>query len=121
VSDPAPAQPPASPEAPKPPGLLHRVLGPALSPHGLVSRALLITVTFLILHLAGLRDYTTIISGTSPTGNLRDYCAVALGVLYAFMYVVVTMLAPVLIIAAVILAGLFLLSARGAARPPEGS
>jgi hypothetical protein len=98
--------------AKKPPGRLSRLLGPALSPHGLLSRAVAVAAAFFICHLAGLRAYTTIISGTSPSGDPKDYVSAALGVLYVVFYVGVTMLVPALLIAAVVLAACFRLAAR---------
>ncbi len=92
-----------SPEKPRR-GLFERLTGPRLSPHGLLSCAAVLVLLFAIMHLAGLREYTTIISGTSPTGDLRDQSALSMGVLYIILYMVATMIVPVLAIAAGLLA-----------------
>jgi hypothetical protein len=99
---------------PRPEGRLARLLGPAFSPHGLVARAAIITLIFCIAHLAGLREYTTIISGTSPTGDVRDFWAIFLGAGYTMLYLAFSLVVPALLIAAGLLAACFGALGRGA-------
>jgi len=101
----------------KEPGRLDAILGPTFSPHGLLTRAVIITLAYFVAHLAGLRAYTTIICGTSPTGNPADTWAAVLGVIYVLLYLGFVVLVPVLVIAALLFAGWACLAAR-AARPP---
>lgn len=72
------------------------------SPRFLLTRALAIGVLFLLLHLAGLREYTTFLSGTSGAGaGLR--LSFFYGSLYILSYLGAIVLAPIMIIAAGIL------------------
>lgn len=100
-------------KAPRPPGRLKRLLGPAFSPRGLLARAALITLACGLAHLAGLRDYTTILSGTSPSGNPSDVLSTGLGTLYVVLYLAFTVAAPVFAIAAGLFAGYLAFAARG--------
>jgi hypothetical protein len=79
---------------------------PALSPAGLMVRAIFLLVLFAILHAMGFREYTSIISGTSPTGTPLQLLHVFIAILYAAFYFASVMLSPVLIIASVVLFGL---------------
>lgn len=64
------------------------------SPLGFFFRALLILMVFLALHLAGCREYTSFITGTS-SGNYLDI----LGMAYFIFYSLSVFLSPILIIA----------------------
>lgn len=66
---------------------------------GFIFRALLIIFVFAMLHLAGLREYTSFISGTT-SGNYYDL----LGMSYFLFYALAVFLAPILLIAATIMA-----------------
>lgn len=61
---------------------------------GFLSRGLLIIAVFSLLHLLGLREYTSFISGTT-SGGWGDL----LGITYFILYSLAVFLAPVLIIA----------------------
>jgi hypothetical protein len=74
-----------------------------LSPAGLLARAALIGAAFLICHAAGLRHYTTVLSGSSAAAQTGTLNAV-LGAIYLAAYFGVTLLAPVLAIGAGVLA-----------------
>jgi len=77
---------------------------PMFSPTGLLTRAVLLTVIYLVLHLAGWRENTSILCGTAPTGNLSDRYAEVYGVIYVLFYFAVMVLVPILVIAAGMLA-----------------
>ena len=79
-----------------------------LSPRGLLLRAAALTVLFLIVHAAGLREYTSVLSGTSPTGIRMDVWGGVLGVAYVALYFGFVLLVPVLALAA----GVFLFLQR---------
>ena len=70
---------------------------------GLAIRAAIIGVVFLLCHAAGLREYTTVLSGTSPTGNAADKFSLALAVLYALSYFGLVLVVPILLLAAAML------------------
>jgi hypothetical protein len=75
------------------------------SPKDFVRRAVVLTIIFLAVHLAGLREYTTILNGTAASVELgRGMCAF-LGLAYLFAYLGVALLVPILLLAAAMLAG----------------
>ncbi len=86
---------------------------PLFSPTGLLVRAVLLTVVYLVLHLAGWREYTSILCGTAPTGNLGDRQAQLYGLIYVLCHFAVVVSVPILVIAA----GLLALIQHRAARP----
>jgi hypothetical protein len=67
-------------------------------------RALALGVLFLLAHLAGLREYTTFLSGTAanPEAGLR--WSSFLGMIYIVLYLGFVVTAPILILAAGLLA-----------------
>jgi len=86
-----------------------------LTPSGLVARAALGVVAFIVLHAIGFRAYTTLLSGTSPTGEQVAYVDMVKMVAYVLSYLFSTVVAPILLIAAgllVVLQRKFLKSGR---------
>lgn len=83
------------------------------SPKGLLAWAVVLSIVFLACHFAGLRTYATIISGTSPTGDITDLSALLLAVLYVLSYVSFAVVVPILTIAAAIFLGLSRIIPRG--------
>jgi hypothetical protein len=77
---------------------------PMLSPTGLLLRAGLLALVYLALHLAGWREYTSILCGTSPTGNLADRHAALCGLIYVLLHFTVVVGCPILVLAAGLLA-----------------
>ena len=78
------------------------------SPGGFLLRAAVLTALFLAAHLAGLREYTSIICGTSPTGRQADVAAVTLGAAYGVLYFLFVLAVPALVIGAAIFLALAL-------------
>jgi len=76
---------------------------PFFSPRGFLDRALMLFLLFAICHVAGLREYTCVISGTSPTGDPADTAASMLGIAYFSTYSLALLVAPVFVIAAALL------------------
>jgi len=74
-----------------------------LTPSGLVVRAVVGILVFTILHAIGLRAYTTVISGTSPTGRQVGYGDMWKMLAYVLSYLSATVLAPILLLAAGVL------------------
>ena len=72
------------------------------TPKGFLIRALLICFAFLVCHLAGLREFTTFLSGTTATSAFA--WSVVLGVTYIFLYLASTVGVPILILASAFLA-----------------
>ncbi len=97
------------------------VRAPVLSPRGFAARAALIALVYTLLHLAGLREYASILSGTAPTGDPNDYLAMALGMTYVLVHLAFVLIAPVLVLAAGILRGLEHVVARSRWGERDGS
>jgi hypothetical protein len=74
------------------------------SPRGFILRALFVGVAFLVVHLTGLRDYTSILNGTVGPGSANRELSVVLGVIYVAAYLGFVLLVPILLMAAGILA-----------------
>jgi phosphotransferase system glucose/maltose/N-acetylglucosamine-specific IIC component len=75
-----------------------------LSPKDFVRRAIFLGVAFLIVHLAGLKDFTTILNGTMGSIQLGWGMSAFLGLLYICAWLGFVVLAPILLLAAVLLA-----------------
>lgn len=81
-------------------------LGEIFSPRGLVIRAVVLLLVFAVMHLAGLRRMTTILCGTfEGIGRSKELTAL-LGFTYILFYVAATVIAPIMLIAAGILAAI---------------
>jgi hypothetical protein len=74
-----------------------------LSPKDLVQRAAVITIAFVILELAGLREYTCILNGTMGSVELGWKVSALLGVVYVMVYLAFVLLVPPLLSAALLL------------------
>lgn len=86
------------------------------SPKDFVRHAVLLLVLFAVAHLCGLREFTTIISGTMASPALGAETCALLGVGYMALYFGAVVLVPVLLIAAGLLC--LLEKVRAAARRP---
>jgi hypothetical protein len=74
------------------------------SPAGFLQRALVISTGFLLVHLAGLREYTSVLNGTTGPESAGWASSAFFGVTYIIIYLAFVILAPVLVLAAGILA-----------------
>jgi hypothetical protein len=70
-----------------------------LSPQGLAIRAAAVVLIFLVLHACGLREYTTLLTGTSPTGGRIDGLSVMLALFYLAAHLGAVVVAPMLVLA----------------------
>jgi hypothetical protein len=73
------------------------------SPRGFLARALVISAFFLAVHLAGLRDYTSVLNGTVGSASAGWKTSAFFGLAYLLAYLAFVLLVPVLILAAGIL------------------
>jgi hypothetical protein len=73
-----------------------------VSPPGFVAAALILGALYGAAHLAGLREDTTILSGTAPPGG----GSAALGLVYVALHFAFVIGAPILVLAAAIFWGL---------------
>jgi hypothetical protein len=84
------------------------------SPGGLLSRAVALALLYLVAHLLGFREYTSILCGTLPSGG-----AIALGVATIVLHFAFVLVVPVLVLGSAILWGILRLSGTRSASPPE--
>lgn len=74
-----------------------------LSPKDLLQRACVLTMIFLLLHLVGLREFTSVLNGTVGSVALGWKVSGFLAVIYIVFYLAFVVLVPVMVLAAVIL------------------
>jgi hypothetical protein len=74
-----------------------------LSAKDMFQRAAAISAVFLVLHLAGLREFTGILNGTIGSLALGWNLSAFLAVIYIAFYLALVLLVPVLVLAAAIL------------------
>ena len=74
-----------------------------LSPKDLVRRALMLVVFYAILHMAGLREFVSILNGTVGSLRLGWGMSVFLGLLYIVAYLAFVLLVPSMLLAAALL------------------
>jgi hypothetical protein len=96
--------------------ILRILRAPFFSPMGFLTRALAIALIFALMTRWGWRDYTSVICGTAPSGNLADKNAILIGMSYAVVHFVSYVGTPILLLAAGIQA---LLERRFAHSSPE--
>ena len=74
-----------------------------LSAKDMVQRAAAIGGLFLLVHLAGFREFTSILNGTIGSLDLGWNLSTFLAVIYILIYLAFVILVPVLVLAAIIL------------------
>ena len=72
------------------------------SPKDFVRRAAVIAFLFLVAHLAGLREYTSFLSGTVPSPDTSWKLTIFFGLIYLVLYFAFVLLAPILLLAALV-------------------
>ena len=77
-------------------------------------RAAALAIVFAALHAFGLREYTMLITGTTPDGRPANPVSMALAIMYMLAYLGTVVLAPMLALAALSWAAyLYLRAERG--------
>jgi len=74
-----------------------------LSPKDFVRHAALICVVFAVAHLFGLREFTSVLNGTTGSTELGWETSAALGATCILLYLAFVLIVPTLLLAAVIL------------------
>jgi hypothetical protein len=74
-----------------------------LSPKDLLQRAGAISVLFLVVHLAGLREFTSVLNGTIGSVTAGWKLSSFLALIYILLYLAFVILVPVLVLAALML------------------
>lgn len=72
----------------------------AFSPTAFIARAVIITIFYCASELAGLREYTTFLSGTSANLNVTWQTAATYGLIHLLLYMAFILLVPVCLITA---------------------
>jgi hypothetical protein len=75
------------------------------SARNFVLRSLTLAALYGLAHVAGLREYTSFLSGTSANPELGFYLAGFLGLVYLLLHFAFILLVPILLIAAGLLFG----------------
>ena len=73
------------------------------SPKDFVQRALVISGLFLVVHLAGWREFTSILNGTMGSVESGWATSAFLGGVYVLLYLAFVLLVPTLLLAAALL------------------
>ncbi len=89
------------------------------SPKGFLARALGLGLLYGLCCLAGLREYTTFFSGTPAAANIGWAWTAILGLVYTLAYLGFVLMAPILVIGAVILKSLLWVAALSGRRADE--
>ncbi len=77
------------------------ILGvPEFSPRALLTRSLVAVVLFSVCHLAGLREYTSVLCGMPAQAGISKELAAYLGVAYVITYFMMVIGVPILVIGA---------------------
>ena len=74
-----------------------------LSARDLLQRAGAISALFLVAHLAGLREFTSVLNGTVGSLAVDAKLGTFLAVIYILLYLAFVILVPVLVLAAIFL------------------
>lgn len=77
-----------------------------LSARGFAARALMLSMAFAICHGAGFREYTSVLCGTSPTGQALDALSALLACLYLVVYLAFVLIVPVMLLSAAMMKAL---------------
>ena len=70
---------------------------PTFSPAGFLVWAGAIALVYIVCQVLGLREYASVISGTSPTGDMTDTFSLATGMFYVLIHFGFVLGAPILI------------------------
>jgi hypothetical protein len=86
-------------------GLLRRLWkAEAFSPSAFLVRAAILSVLYAVSCAAGLQEYTTFLSGTSPNINMSWHTASTLGLIHLLLHFAFILLVPILLITSGLLA-----------------
>jgi len=77
--------------------------GSIASPKYLLEWAVMLTILFIVVQLAGLREFTSVLNGTIGSTSLSWQTASFLGAAYIFVYLAFVLGVPILILPAAIL------------------
>jgi len=80
-----------------------RTKGSLPSPRYLLEWAGFLSLLFLIVNLAGMREFTSVLNGTVGSTSLSWQTAAFLGAAYVFVYLAFVLGAPILVLSALIL------------------
>ena len=73
------------------------------SPKDFLRRALVVLILFLVAHLAGWREFSSLLNGTMGSVELGWHLSLFFGLSYIVLYLALVLLVPILILAATLL------------------
>jgi len=94
-------------------------LAGCFSPMSFIRLALLLALMFGLAHLAGLREFTTMLNGTMANVEVGWRMSVFLGTVYILAYLGFVLVAPILVLAAALLKMAKFLPGRATGRNPS--
>lgn len=65
--------------------------------------AAFLIVLFAVSHIAGLREFTSVLNGTVGSTNMDSQIAALMGITYVFLYLGAVLVVPVFVLAALLL------------------
>ena len=74
-----------------------------LSARDLLQRAVALSGLFLLAHIAGLREFTSVLNGTVGSTSINVKLGTYLAAVYILLYLAFVILVPILILAAIML------------------
>src|SRR4051794_2746770 len=75
-----------------------------LSPQHFLSVAVTLGVFFMLVHLVGFREHTALLSGTAASADVGMRLSAFYGIVYILLYLGCVVVAPILVLAAGLLA-----------------
>ena len=82
------------------PRKLHWWSADFFSARDFVRHGVLTLLVFVVIHLLGLREYTSVLNGTTGALNMNPDNAALLGIVYVLFYLAAILLAPICFISA---------------------
>jgi hypothetical protein len=86
------------------------------SPKDFLRRAVIIALAFAVVEVCGLRDYTSLVTGTTGSAEVSRTASSVFGVTYILFYLAFILLLPTLLLAAVLSVGWRRLATRAQLR-----
>jgi hypothetical protein len=78
--------------------VLRALKSPTCSPAGFLVWAGVFSLAYLISGILGLREYASILCGTSPSGDPADSFSIAVGMVYVMLHFIFVIGVPILIL-----------------------
>lgn len=83
-------------------GIYNFLRAPYFTSRSYLIHAMAFALPFVIFHLFGWRENTSIVAGVPPTGSMNDVGAMAYGIIYIVSYLMFVFLTPIFTLAGVL-------------------